>query len=105
MAELRGNCTDYVTWLEYELGDRKAAFAILDGIIYSQRYGGAKRLCANCPVMKRCFKRADNIGWWGSLSPRERREVSARLTLAALAQEQAQLQSEAQVRESLALPA
>lgn len=89
MSALRGNCTDYVTWLEYELGERQLAFQIVDNILYSKRYGGANRLCSGCPVVDSCLRSSDSVGWWGNASPRERRVRLAHDQLEALAQARA----------------
>lgn len=91
MAEewkLRSNCANYANWLEYELGSRRIAFGIVDNILYSKRYGGAHKLCAGCPVRQECLTEAlgmvNQIGWWGDLTPRERRAHLRELSRAEL---------------------
>lgn len=86
-----GNCAHYVAWLEYEFEDRRLAFALLDDILFSKKYGGAERLCAGCPIAKQCRQEAiDNglrDGWWGNLNPPKRQVVETGLNLRRLLKE------------------
>lgn len=72
--KLQGNCVSYVAWLEFEFGNRHQAFELLDDILYSQRYGGAKLLCHDCPIRNQCLQEADGEGWW-AMPPSDRRRI------------------------------